>query len=119
MPYPMNDALRQAATLMAERRYLEAIEAYRRIGQTQPEHGAIAASQVGAAYFFLRQYPHAIQWYRYAGQLGFDAQMTADNVAEAETALAGYRPELGDVALMDDGQVLEYHGEGGWRPRGW
>ncbi|MBX7083811.1 MAG: hypothetical protein K1X88_31670 [Nannocystaceae bacterium] len=119
MAYPMTESLKAAATLMAEQRHVDAIVAYRRICETEPQHAAMAASQVGAAYFFLHQFDYAIQWYRYAGSLGFDATMTAENIAEAEQAARSRRPQIGDIALMDDGQVLQLHGDGTWRPTGW
>ena len=118
MTYPMNDALRHAATLMGEARWVEAVYAYRAICQQHPEHAAIAASQVGAAYFFLKQYDQAIRWYEYSGQLGFDARMTAENIAEAREAMESYRPMVGDVALMETGELYEYHADGQWRVRG-
>jgi len=96
MTYPMNEAMRHAATLMAEQRWTEAVAAYETICRQQPEHAAMAASQVGAAHFFLRSYALAIQWYEYAASLGFDARMTADNIAEAQTALRASAPRSGD-----------------------
>jgi tetratricopeptide (TPR) repeat protein len=118
MQYPdMTDDLRRAATLLAERRYVEAIYAYRAICESQPQHAAIAASQVGAAYFFLKQYARAIEWYRYSGQLGCDPRMVSDNVGEAEQALARYAPAVGDVMLADTGEVYELGADGQWYPR--
>ena len=84
MTYPMNDALRHAAPLMAARRWMEASNAYEAICYQQPQRAAMAASQVGAAYFFLSSFSRAIQWYQYAGRSGFDARMTTDNIAEVE-----------------------------------
>ena len=118
MTYPMNDALRHAATLMAGRRWMEAINAYEAICYQQPQHAAMAASQVGAAYFFLNAFSRAIQWYQYAGRSGFDARMTADNIAEAEQALRSYRPKVGDLVLTESGELVEYHADGSWRRRG-
>lgn len=119
MQYPgMNDELRRAATLMEERRYVDALTAYRAICEQQPAHAAIAASQVGAAYFFLGRFGDAIQWYQYAGQLGCDPQMVAENVAEAEQARHGYQPAVGDVVLLDSGELVEFAPDGTWRPRG-
>jgi hypothetical protein len=95
MSHPMNEAMRHAATLMAERRWAEAGAAYEAICRQYPEHAAMAASQVGAAHFFQRSFALAIQWYTYAGSLGFDARMTADNIAEAESALRASGPSVG------------------------
>ncbi len=113
----MTDDLRRAATLMAEKRYVEAIYAYRTICESQPAHAAIAASQVGAAYFFIKQYARAIEWYRYSGQLGCDPRMVTDNITEAEQALAVYSPMVGDVMLADTGELYQYGADGGWYPR--
>ncbi len=115
----MNDDLRRAATLMAEQRWIEAIYAYRAICESQPEHAAIAASQVGAAYYFLRQYSRAIGWYRYSALLGCDARMVSENIAEAEEALASYVPNVGDVMIADTGEVFEFRADGQWHPRPW
>lgn len=117
MHYPsMNDELRRAATAMAEARYVEALELYRAICQQYPAHAAIAASQVGAAYFFLQRFALAIQWYEYSGQLGCDPQMVRDNLVEANEALQNYRPRLGDVVLTDTGELLEFAADGSWQP---
>jgi hypothetical protein len=99
MSYPMNEAMRHAATLMAERRWREAGAAYEAICRQYPEHAAMAASQVGAAHFFQHSFALAIQWYTYAGSLGFDAQMTADNIAEAEGELRAIGPGVGATAV--------------------
>jgi hypothetical protein len=116
--YPMSDELRLAAGLMSARRYLEAANAYRSIYSSRPEHAAIAASQVGAALFFLRDFRNAIAWYQEAGRLGFDAQMTADNVREAQEAMSKpYTPQVGDVVLVASGELLEYRADGTWKPR--
>lgn len=88
MTYPMSPALVHAAKLMEARRFAESGAAYEAIIQTEPHHAAIAACQVGVAHFFLGNYERAIQWYEYAGKLGCDPQMVADNIEEARGVLA-------------------------------
>ncbi len=113
----MNDALRDAANLMGAQQYLKAAEAYRAICNAQPEHAALAASQVGAALFFLRNFSEAIQWYEYAGQLGFDASMIQSNIEEARAAMAApYVPTVGDVILAQNGSLIRYGEDGQWHP---
>ena len=113
----MNDALRDAANLMGAQQYLKAAQAYRHICETQPEHAAIAASQVGAALFFLRNFTEAIQWYEHAGRLGFDAAATQANIEEARAAMAApYVPTVGDVMMAPHGGLIRYGEDGQWHP---
>ena len=115
--YAMNDDLRNAANLLTAGRYLDAANAYRYIHSSQPEHAAMAASQVGAALYFLRDFNEAIAWYEEAGRRGFDPQMTKDNIQEAREAMsAPYVPKVGDVVLVESGELLEYHPDGTWKP---
>ncbi|MEM9188823.1 MAG: hypothetical protein AAGF12_06590 [Myxococcota bacterium] len=113
----MNDDLRNAANLMSSGAFLEAANAYRTIYQTRPDHAAIAASQVGAALFFLRNFNDAIAWYRESGRLGLDPRMVNDNIQEAEEAQrAPYTPKVGDIVLVQTGELLRYDADGTWKP---
>ncbi|MEM9070683.1 MAG: hypothetical protein AAGE52_19405 [Myxococcota bacterium] len=115
--YPMNDDLRQAASMMSAGQYFEAASAFRAIYQSQPDHAAMAASQVGAALFFLRDFKDAIAWYQEAGRLGFDARMIQDNIQEAQQAMnQPYTPNVGDVVLFDNGQLMRFAENGTWQP---
>ena len=113
----MTDALRDAANLMGAQQYFAAAQAYRHICETQPEHAAIAASQVGAALFFLRNFTEAIQWYEYAGKLGFDPEATRMNIEEAQAAMkAPWVPTVGDVIMAPHGGLVRYGEDGQWHP---
>lgn len=105
----MTPELRAAATLMERSDYAGAITAYMQISASHPEHAALCASQVGAAKFFLGEYADAITWYRKAQELGFPADMIADNIAEAEAAMASDDDIAGAAPFdgIDHGPLIE------------
>lgn len=113
----MSPALIRAAELMAAQRYQESGAAYEAIVATEPQHAAMAASQVGVAHFFLGNYALAIQWYEHAGQLGCDAQMIRENIEEATAMLAsgpGPGPGEREYAITEDNHAWTRVGAGEW-----
>ncbi|MEM8534842.1 MAG: tetratricopeptide repeat protein [Chloroflexota bacterium] len=80
-----------AARLMTSQQYELCIQAYEKIAEDHPEERATCESQIGVAHFFLGDYEKAIQFYKQALEHGEDADMMADNIAEAEEALAKKR----------------------------
>lgn len=100
--YLMNDDMRRAATLLAEKQYIEARDAYRAIYERQPEHKAMAASQVGVALFCLGRFDNAVFWVDEGGRLGVDAQRTAlalEAVQRASNAQRAGLPVKGSVVI--------------------
>jgi tetratricopeptide (TPR) repeat protein len=86
-PADRASAVNAAARLMLEGQYAAAIDAYTKIGETDPEKRGTAASQIGVGHFFLGRYEDAIAWYRHALGHGEDARMMQDNIEEAEAEL--------------------------------
>ena len=84
----VNNKVNLAARLMTSQQYELCIQAYERIVQAHPEEQSTCESQIGVAYFFLGDYEKAIQFYKQALEHGADPGMMADNIAEAEEALA-------------------------------
>lgn len=76
-----------AADLLLAKKFTEAIAAYEAIAREHPGSAADCESQIGAAWFFLGDYPRAIEFYRSALAKGADRGMMADNIQEAEQAL--------------------------------
>jgi tetratricopeptide (TPR) repeat protein len=79
---------RAASRLMAEKRFEEAITQFLVVANAAPDRRADCENNVGACYFWLGRYADAINHYKVAGANGFDASMTADNIAEAREKLA-------------------------------
>lgn len=77
----------QAAKLLVGKKYTEAIQAYQEVAQDFPDRAGVAASQIGAALYFLGRFDEAIAEYRRAVTLGESADMMRDNIEEAEAAL--------------------------------
>lgn len=86
-PADRASAVNAAARLMLEGQYAAAIDAYTKIGESDPEKRGMAASQIGAGHFFLGRYEEAIAWYRHALGHGEDARTMQDNIEEAEAEL--------------------------------
>lgn len=72
--------------LLMSQKYIEAIEVFTELGERFEGRRGDAANNIGAAYFFLRQYDEAIVWYQRSLAYGFDAGMVRDNILEAEQA---------------------------------
>ncbi len=109
-----------AAQLMEQQRFEESAAAYERVVQTQPAQASLAAMQVGVAQFFLGRYELAVQWYEYAGRLGYNPQEVAEHIAEARQAVAGVdqggsAPRI-QFAFPEDGSVHINENGSGWRP---
>ena len=84
----VNNKINLAARLMTSQQYELCIQAYEKIAQDHPAKQGTCESQIGVAYFFLGDYEKAIQFYKQALEHGADPEMMADNIAEAEEALA-------------------------------
>ena len=76
-----------AAQLLLTGQYQAAIDAYQAIAREHPETTGTCYGQVGAALFFLQQYPQAIAWYEAAKQYGADVTAMNENIAEAQAYL--------------------------------
>ncbi|MEM8534840.1 MAG: YbjN domain-containing protein [Chloroflexota bacterium] len=84
----VDEQINRAARLMTSQQYEQSIQAYEQIAEKYPDKQNICESQIGVAYYFLGEYEKAIQFYKQALEHGADAAMMADNIAEAEEALA-------------------------------
>ena len=80
----VSDKINAAARLLMAGQYQGAIDAYNTIAQQHPETTGTCYGQIGAALFFLQQYPQAIQYYQAAKQYGEDPAMMDENIAEAQ-----------------------------------
>lgn len=80
----VSDKINAAARLLMAGQYQAAIDAYATIAQQHPETTGSCYGQIGAALFFLKQYPQAIQYYQAAKQYGEDPTMMDQNIAEAQ-----------------------------------
>ena len=81
----MLDARNFAAEIGYEAK--ETYTTYVDVGRAFPERAGTAASQIGAAQYFLGRYEQAIASYRHALDLGEDPDMMRENIVEAEEAL--------------------------------
>ncbi|MEM9860814.1 MAG: hypothetical protein AAF938_04310 [Myxococcota bacterium] len=77
--------------LLVHRDFDAAIAAYDAIARDYPEERAVALNQAGVAHFFKGDYERAVEFYRAAGDAGFDPSMTRDNLEEAEDAIRSRR----------------------------
>ncbi len=89
--HPVAQKINDAAGLLLDRRYEDAIVAYTAIAEAHPDHRDTAYSQIGAACYFLGRYQDALDWYEKALAHGADASTMRDNIEEAREALAGGR----------------------------
>jgi len=83
----LSDKINGAARLLMSGQYQGAIDAYNAIAQQHPETTGTCYGQIGAALFFLKQYPQAIQYYQAAKQYGEDPATMDENIAEAQAYL--------------------------------
>jgi hypothetical protein len=84
---PRSQAINAAAALLLDKRYEEAIAAYRAVAEAYPEERGTAFSQIGAACYFLGRYAEAIQWYEQAAANGASPEQMRENIEEARAAL--------------------------------
>ncbi len=85
---PVSQKINAAARLLVGGAFREAIAAYEEIMRLHPETTADCEGQIGAAYFFLKDYETAIDYYERALANGADPSMMRDNIEEAEQAIA-------------------------------
>lgn len=83
---PESDAINAAAKKLVGRDFDGAIAAYEDVAKRFPHRAGDAHGQIGAAWFFKRDYDRAISHYRYALEVGADRSMMEDNIREAEEA---------------------------------
>ncbi|MCB9759873.1 MAG: tetratricopeptide repeat protein [Alphaproteobacteria bacterium] len=81
-------AFNSASAEMLQQRYPEAIEALTQVAERYPRKRASCLLNIGACHFFLGAYSSAIHTYQAAGAAGAPAHMVADNIREAEEAMA-------------------------------
>ncbi len=86
---PESDAINAAAKKLVAKDFDGAIAAYDDVARRFPHRAADAHGQLGAAWFFKRDFDRAISHYRYAMELGADRSMMEDNIREAEDAKRG------------------------------
>ncbi len=84
---PKSHALNQAAGLLLDKRFQEAIAAFSSCAERYPETRGTAYANIGAAHFFLGDYHEAIRWYRQGEAHGADPALMRDNIEEAEGKL--------------------------------
>lgn len=138
-PHEMTPAMVEAAQLMEDKRFGESAVAWEAIAHSDANNAALASMQAGAAYFFQEDYERAVNWYRYAGERGYDPDEVAEHIQEADEAMAdcpaeqfadfkgqvcvnfGGRgwipyahPREGESVLAPDGGMWSWH-SGGWR----
>ena len=114
--YPMTPAMVQAASLMEQQRFAEAASAWETIARNDPQNAPMASMQTGAAHFFLQQFERAVEWYAFAGSLGFDANEVAEHIEEARQAAARPTPGPADQLALHQGQLFVNVGGQGWQP---
>lgn len=85
---PVSQKMNEAAKLLTGGAFRESIAAFERIMRLHPERTADCLGNMGAAYFFLDEFETAIDHYQRARDAGADAGMMADNIQEAEEAIA-------------------------------
>lgn len=83
---PESDAINAAAKKLVAQDFDGAIAAYEDVAARFPHRAADAHGQIGAAWFFKRDYDRALFHYRKAIELGAPRAEMADNIREAEDA---------------------------------
>lgn len=81
-----NSAINYACKLLAKGHYVTCITAFENIMIKEPAEKGTCENQIGAAYFFLGNYPEAITHYLLSLEHGFDLEMLDYNVWEAAEA---------------------------------
>lgn len=71
-----------AVQLMESGAYQDSIEVYSMIAQKYPEMQGLCECQMGAAYFFMKKYEQALDFYLRARSNGMDTEMMDDNIWE-------------------------------------
>ncbi|MFN0202398.1 MAG: tetratricopeptide repeat protein [Bacteroidia bacterium] len=71
-----------AVQLMESGAYQDCIEVYGMIAQKYPEMQGLCECQIGAAYFFMKKYEQALDFYLRARSSGMDPEMMDDNIWE-------------------------------------
>lgn len=82
-----NALMRQASSFLTSGRFEEAAKGYTELANAYPEKKGLYLSQVGAAYYFLKQYDKAIANYVESRNNGMDEDMIDDNIWEACEAI--------------------------------
>lgn len=83
---PESEAINAAAKKLVAQDFDGAIAAYEDVAARFPHRAADAHGQIGAAWFFKRDYDRALHHYRKAIELGAPRAEMADNIREAEDA---------------------------------
>ncbi|MEO1299940.1 MAG: hypothetical protein AAFW75_30055 [Cyanobacteria bacterium J06636_16] len=80
-------AFNAATELLISQAFRESITAHTKLLEKYPNRKGHCQSQIGAAYYFLEDYPLAINFYVAARKHGADAEMMDDNIWEACEAI--------------------------------
>lgn len=79
----VSQAFNAASALMLDRKYEACIAAYGELATRFPDRRGDCESQIGAAWYFLKDLNKAIEFYVQARAHGADASMMDDNIWEA------------------------------------
>ena len=83
----VSQKINAAARLMTPGLFKECIEAYEKIAKEHPDERGTCEGQIGACYYFLKEYDKAIEHYEAGIKYGADEDMMKDNIKEAREAL--------------------------------
>lgn len=98
----VDDQFNSASKLMLNGAYNEAIEAYLTLAEKHPEKRWLCESQIGAGYYFKKEYKKAIDYYLKARQNGAIEEMMDDNVWEACEAIYATNKDRSIIQLYLD-----------------
>ncbi|MDC8002482.1 hypothetical protein POV27_00330 [Aureisphaera galaxeae] len=99
-PNPKDDEdgrMREASVAMTSGQFEESAELYEKLAEDFPAKKGLYLSQVGAAYYFLKDFHTAISFYVTAKEHGADTSMMDDNIWEACEAI--YNQENDKTAI--------------------
>ncbi|AUP81105.1 tetratricopeptide repeat protein [Flavivirga eckloniae] len=111
-PKPKDDEdslLRQASSALTSGKFNDSIELYKKLAVSYPEKKGLYLSQIGVAYYFLKDYVKAIGFYSEAKDNGADSRMMDDNIWEACEAIYNSN---NDKAAIE--KYLEYYPNGSY-----
>lgn len=112
-PAPKNDEdalMREASSAMTSGNFDKSIQLYQKLADTYSEKKGLYLSQVGAAYYFLKDYTKAIEYYLKAKENGADSAMIDDNIWEACETI--YEMDKTDKTAIE--KYVEYYPNGSY-----
>jgi len=101
-----------ASSMLLNRAYDASIDCYNYLMEKYPDSIAECQSQIGACYYFTKEYKKAIEYYLVARKNGANESMMDDNVWEACEAL--FKIDKNPSVILD---YLDHYPEGNYKKK--